>query len=208
MAFLNDCCEFDELTEELHVNLNGLDCMLEPKIEQFFRDECLLSDSQMLSHSYCFYEEVELVDHTFEKRAVAGFCVSSSNVATKLIPKATRNKINRKIPYEKQRDHYPAVMIGQLTVFDAYAGRGIGDELLDIIKFWIVNENQSVASRYLIVDAVNSEKVLEFYKRNGFMFAFPDEQLEREYVGAKADEELRTRFMLFDLMPVMKALRG
>lgn len=207
MGFL-DGCVFEDLTEELHEELVGLDCKLEPKIEQFFRDECVLSDGQMLSHTYCFYEEVELEDGTCEKRAVAGFCVSSSNVATKFIPKSTRNKINRKIPYEKQRDHYPAVMIGQLTMFDAYAGRGIGDELLDNIKWWIVTENQSVASRYLIVDAVNTQKVLDYYARNGFMFAFPDEQLEREYVGVADDEVLRTRFMLFDLMPVKRVLES
>lgn len=206
MGFLNDSCEFDELNEELHNELVGLDCKPEPKIEQFFRDECVLSDSQMLSHTYCFYEEVKNGD-TIEKHAVAGFCVSSSNVATKFIPKSTRNKINRKIPYEKQRDHYPAVMIGQLTVFDDYARQGLGDELLDIIKFWVVEETQSVASRYLIVDAVNTEKVLNYYTRNGFMFAFPDEKLEREYVGVKESEKLRTRFMLCDLMPIMKAIR-
>ena len=99
-------------------------------------------------------------------------------------------------------------MIGQLTMFDAYAGRGIGDELLDNIKWWIVTENQSVASRYLIVDAVNTQKVLDYYGRNGFMFAFPDEQLEREYVGVADDEVLRTRFMLFDLMPVKRVLES
>ena len=160
----------------------------------------------MLSHTYCFYEEVGLDNGAKEKRSVAGFCVSCSNVATKLISKVTRNRINRKIPYGKQRDHYPAVMIGQLTIFDGYSGRGLGDDLLDFIKYWLVVENQNVASRYVIVDAVNKPKVLDFYIRNGFSFAFPDINMEREYVGVSANENLRTRFMLCDLMPIRQAI--
>lgn len=205
MNFL-DKCHFDELTEELQRELLGIDCRRELKIERFFKEESLLSDSQMLSHTYCFYEKVDNEDGSAQKHAVAGFCVSCSNVATKLIPKSTRNKLNRKIPYGKQRDHYPAVMIGQLTVFDSYAGKGIGDELMEKIKWWLVVENQNIASRYIIVDAINKPQVLDFYFRNGFSFAFPDVNLEREYVGVQENEILRTRFMLFDLMPIRQAI--
>ncbi|MBQ8990373.1 MAG: hypothetical protein IJ067_11850 [Prevotella sp.] len=42
--------------------------------------------------------------------AVAAFCVINTDIAVDLIPKSTRNKLNRKIPYAKQRDHYPAVL--------------------------------------------------------------------------------------------------
>ena len=52
--------------------------------------------------------------------AVAAFCVINTDISVDLIPKSTRNKLNRKIPYAKQRDHYPAVLIGQIAVFDAF----------------------------------------------------------------------------------------
>jgi len=48
-------------------------------------------------------------------------CVINTDISVDLIPKSTRNKLNRKIPYAKQRDHYPAVLIGQIAVFDAFA---------------------------------------------------------------------------------------
>ena len=35
MAFLNECCEFDELTATLHGSLVGLDCKKEQKIQTF-----------------------------------------------------------------------------------------------------------------------------------------------------------------------------
>lgn len=140
------------------------------------------------------------------KEAVAGFCVSCSNVATKLIPKKTRNKINRKIPYEKQRDHYPAVMIGQLTMFDAYAGKGVGDSLMEFIKQWAWDLTQAIGARYLIVDAVNKPKVLEYYERNQFVYVFPDEETECEFMRLPEGEQPNTRFMLFDMMIMSNSL--
>lgn len=53
---------------------------------------------------------------------------------------------------------------------------------------------------------MNKPQVLDFYIRNGFSFAFPDVNLEREYVGVQENEILRTRFMLFDLMPIRQAI--
>lgn len=204
MGFLKDC-EFDEITEELHQLLTGFNCEQEPLIEKFFRDECVLHDGQMLSRTYCYYRKKKQDDKVV-REAVAGFCISCSNVATKLIPKATRNKINRKIPYEKQRDHYPAVMIGQLCVFDGYAKEHCGDDLMNNIKWMIADLARQIGARYLIVDAVNKPKVLEYYKRNGFLFVFPDVELECQYMNLPVGEEPRTRFMLFDLMPVFKEL--
>jgi len=54
-------------------------------------------------------------------QAVAAFCVINTDISVDLIPKSTRNKLNRKIPYAKQRDHYSAVLIGQIAVFDDFA---------------------------------------------------------------------------------------
>ena len=45
--------------------------------------------------------------------------------------KSVRNRINRSIPFSKQRTHYPAVKIGRLAVAEAYAHQGIGQAILD-----------------------------------------------------------------------------
>jgi hypothetical protein len=50
-----------------------------------------------MSKSYCFYKK-----DTME--AVAAFCVINTDISVDPIPKSTRNKLNRKIPYAKQRD--------------------------------------------------------------------------------------------------------
>ena len=195
---LNDC-HFSLLTKELHDQLTGFDCSREPDIEKFFREECVLNDSQLLSSTYCFY-----LPET--KEAVAGFCILCSDISTSAIPKKMRNKINRKIPYVKQRDQYPAILIGQLAVFDKFAAVHLGNELMEDIKAWLAGLVRNVGARYIIVDAVNDVHVLNYYLRNKFLFVFQEESDEREALELVEEEPLSTRSMLCDLKPTFDSL--
>lgn len=192
MGYLSDNCTFALLTEQLHSSLTGFDCQHEPAIQDFFKNEAILNAQELMSKSYCFYRK-----DTME--AVAAFCVISTDISVDLIPKSTRNKLNRKIPYAKQRDHYPAVLIGQIAVFDAFIKYHLGDELMNSIKWWLRNVANLVAARYLVVDAVNHPKVLEFYDRNQFWPVFKTEEDERKANELEDNQPLKTRFMIADL---------
>ena len=199
MGFLAEHCVMAPLTSSLRARLTGIACKHEPDIEHFFAEESVLNDSQMLSTTYCMY-----LQETSE--AVCAFCVSSSDVSVDLIPKRARNKINRRIPYVKQRDHYPAVLVGQLAVFDKFASLHLGDELMELIKLWIVTVANHIAARYIIVDAVNDSHVISYYERNGFSLVFTTEEVERQANEIDESENLKTRFMLSDLMPIRQKL--
>jgi len=192
MGFLSENCAFAPLTEKLHGMLKGFDCRREPAIQDFFRNEAILNAKELMSKSYCFYKKDTM-------QAVAAFCVINTDISVDLIPKSTRNKLNRKIPYAKQRDHYPAVLIGQIAVFDAFAEYHLGDELMDSIKWWLRNVANLIAARYVVVDAVNNEKVLQFYSRNQFWTVFKTEEDERKANELEDGQPLLTRFMISDL---------
>ena len=192
MGYLSDNCAFAQLTKELHGALKGFDCQREPAIQTFFRDEAIRNAEELMSKSYCFYKK-----DTME--AVATFCVISTDIAIDFIPKSTRNKLNRKIPYAKQRDHYPAVLIGQIAIFDNFTKYHAGNELMDSIKWWLRNVANHIAARYVVVDAVNHEKVLEYYIRNRFWPVFKTEDDERKANDLQDNDQLYTRFMISDL---------
>ena len=130
MGYLSENCAFAPLTEQLHGALTGFDCQREPAIQDFFRNEAIPNARELMSKSYCFYKKDTM-------QAVAAVCVINTDISVDLIPKSTRNKLNRNIPYAKQRDHYPAVLIGQIAVFDAFVKYHLGDELMDSIKWWL-----------------------------------------------------------------------
>lgn len=95
-----------------------------------------------------------------------------------------RNRINRQIPYNKHRAHYPAVKLGRLAVDKEYANQGIGRYVLDNLKYVFTHGNRT-GCRFLTVDALSS--ATGFYEHNGFNFF------------TETDKDDYTRLMYFDL---------
>ena len=104
------------------------------------------------------------------------------------------------IPHEKSLFSYPATLIGRLGVNRDFAGKGIGTELIDFIKLWLLERENRTACRFLTVDAYNNENTLKYYENNGFKYLFSTEQQEKHYIGMTEDKELKTRLMYFDLL--------
>ena len=114
-------------------------------------------------------------------------------------------RLNRHIPFSKQRSQYPAVLLAQLAVFDGFGGNDIGKEVVDFIKSWFINPLNKTGCRYLVVDAINTPKVLDFYRNNGFEYIFASDEEEMQYMSRsiKVDNGTvfrKTRLMVYDLM--------
>lgn len=112
---------------------------------------------------------------------------------------------------EKMLSRYPGVLIGRLAVSSSFAGQGIGSEILDFVKTWFASDENKTGCRLVIVDAKNQDEVLNFYRKNGFKFLFPQELDEDLYTKPPKDEQekeerrlhprkLKTRLMFFDLL--------
>ena len=187
-----------ELTEEVLQQCKGFTCKDED-ITEFFTQDYADYAYQLLGKSYCFVKP-----DTSE--IVCAFTVANSSVKVDSLPSNLRNKLNRKIPNAKRRPQYPAVLVGQLAVSDLFSGHHVGDELLDFIKSWFIDPLNKTGCRYVIVDAVNHQKVFEYYQRNGFKFLFSSDEEEWTFLHNKGQasttpiEPMKTRLMYFDLI--------
>ena len=85
---------------------------------------------------------------------LCAFSLASSALRTDTLPNNKRNKFNRPIPNSKRRSQYPAILIGQLCIFDGF-GHNIGDEMMDLIKTMVIDPENDNAARYIVVDAIN-----------------------------------------------------
>ena len=191
-------CDFMELTEEVLQQCKGFTCKDED-ITEFFAHDYADYAYQLLGKSYCFVKP-----ETSE--IICAFTVANSSVKVDSLPSNLRNKLNRKIPNAKRRPQYPAVLVGQLAVSDLFSGHHVGDELLDFIKSWFIDPLNKTGCRYVIVDAVNHQKVFEYYQRNGFKFLFSSDEEEWTFLHNKGLEQttpiepMKTRLMYFDLI--------
>ena len=131
---------------------------------------------------------------------VAAFTVSNASIRVDDLPNSRKKKLEHDIPHRKSCRNYPAVLIGRLGVDENFQSKHLGSEILTFLKYWFVEPNNKTGCRFLLVDAYNSERTIEFYQRNGFKLLFGTEQQEIEYRRLKDITSLPTRIMYFDLI--------
>lgn len=209
MGYLLDNCRFGRLTSEIINQCQPYTCSKNADIDSFFHDNT--PDNyrdywlEMMGTTHCFFTDEK--DNTTQPKMVCAFSLSNSSLRTDILPNNRRNRLNRSIPNAKRRFQYPAILIGELCVFDGFGhktfGYNIADEMMNLIKTIAIDPDNNSSSRYLIVDALNSPEVIEYYKRNGFEFLFASDEEELEHLrsGYSSDvQNCRTRLMFFDLV--------
>ena len=195
MDFLEKHCTLIVLSKELLDSCKVFDCG-NADLNDFFNNDSLDYAKALLGKTYAFTLDED------KTRIIAAFTVSNASLRTDDFPAPKRNRINRVIPNSKRTKSYPAVLIGRLGVNIDYRNKGIGCELMKIIKDWFTLGNKT-GCRFIVVDSYNEKAALAYYSKCGFNFLFEDEMLEKESHSVLPFEKLDTRAMFFDLIKVV-----
>jgi len=162
--------------------LTEFDCGMND-LNEFLREISMNYERELISKTFVFHDNSKI--HAY-------FSLSNDNLTDKG-NRSVWNKLSRKVDNAKRRKEYPAVKIGRLGVMNSTQSAGLGTEVLITIIGIVLFINRS-ACRFLIVDAYNNERTINFYKKNGFQFLVGDDD--------KHDE---TRIMFLDLRPFYDA---
>jgi len=101
-----------------------------------------------------------------DKSEVVGyFTISIKSLSTSGMSKTSIKKIDG---VSNNRACIHSFLIGQLGISDNYAEYKLGTLLLDDAFLKIEMAHDLVAGRYILIDAVNNEKVINFYRENDF----------------------------------------
>lgn len=181
------------ISSEISDELDQFNCD-DKHINKFFKKKAMDYSSQFLSRSFCFINKCNLDE------VICAYCLSNDSVNLTGLPLKIKKKFQNKFPRGKGLTSYPAIKIGRLGVRKNYSDGGahIGTQLLDYIKYKCLEYGVNSACRYLVVDSYNKDKILDFYKSNGFDFLM-DEEDEKRINGLDSRDKLETRFMVFDL---------
>jgi ribosomal protein S18 acetylase RimI-like enzyme len=126
-------------------------------MENFLHNKAITFEKKLRARTYLLIDTPLL--------QVAGyFSVAISILYASKIDKETLLKIGD-LPEVKD---IPCLLIGQLAKSDNFKNLKIGNELLDLAICKLEEANQIVGGRFILVDALNNEKVINFYKENGF----------------------------------------
>ena len=127
---------------------NELDsfCCGDEDLDDFFHQEACLYDGQLLGKTYFFATE-----RSGRNEIVCAFTLANDSIKAALIPNASRNKIQRKIPNSKRTRSYPAVLIGRLGVAKNFQGTndGIGSQAIGYIISWFLLPDNKTGCRFI-----------------------------------------------------------
>lgn len=195
MAFLSEQCKFYELTEEILSRCQPFSCG-NADLDDFFRNDATRYAHFLMGKTYCFRLNSD------PSKMVCALTVSNDSIRIYDLPRSRRDYMKSLTHHEKPLRRYPGVLIGRLGVNSEFAGKGIGSEALDFVKGWFFSSSNKTGCRFVIVDAVNEPRVIDFYQKNGFQPLFSTEEQEFSYTVGKKEIPFRldTRLMYYDLL--------
>lgn len=187
--FISSNCKLKEFTVELLKGSSGFSCG-ESDLDEFFQKDAETYRTTLMGKTYCFV----LKDN--ESEIVAAFTVANDSLRIDDLPNNRRKKMIKRT--SKHLKRYPGVLIGRLGGNAKYQGKGYGSEILEFIKYWFSDKENKTGCRFVIVDAINCEKVLNFYKNspNNFEFLFSSDAQELSYENVQLTciDKLKLRF--------------
>ena len=196
-----DGLRFAELTKELLDRSFCFSCG-DDDLDDFFNNEAVLYREKIMGKTYCLIEVLtpeETNQSGKEYRIIVAFTVANDSLRIYDLPNNRRKKLIKST--HKHLKRYPGVLIGRLGVNKDYCGKGYGSEILDYIKNWFSEPENKTGCRFVIVDALNSPRVLKFYSENKFSFLFSTDTKELDYEKVNVNQKKpNTRLMYFDLL--------
>lgn len=197
-TFQEENFEFYKLTQGLLDRSLNFSCG-DNDLDDFFANEALLYDEKLMGKTYCYVRKLEQVHQGKDLEIIAAYTVANDSLRIFDLPNSRKKKMLKQTD-GKHLKRYPGVLVGRLGVNKNYRRRGYGSEILKEIKRWFCDAENKTGCRFVIVDALNCDKVLDFYLKNGFQFLFSSDEQEASYEENDiSNKELATRLMFFDL---------
>ncbi|MDR3366464.1 MAG: GNAT family N-acetyltransferase [Prevotellaceae bacterium] len=193
MDFLDAFCTQFELNNAILAQCQPFSCG-DADLDDFFLNDADNYSRQMLGKSYCYRLDAD------PSVIVCAFTLANASVDVWHLPNSRKKKLAELIPHEKHLTSYPAYLACRLGVSIFFRGKGIGTNLMNNIKLWVMKPDTKGGCRFVSVDAYNNERTRRYYENNGFKYLFSTEQQEKDYLGMPPEKELKTRLMYYDLM--------
>lgn len=146
-------------TNQVKKLLKTFVCGINPDLQNFLHNKAITFEKNLRSCTYLYASNEN-------KSIIAYFTLAINYLET--------NKLESKIiqildGHTNKTNAIPCYLIGQLAICDEFRGKGIGNFLLtDALKI-TDNVQTKFGGRFVLIDSVNNNKVINFYKENSFV---------------------------------------
>jgi len=151
--------------------LKSFKCSLNKDIENFLYNKAITFEKKIRTRTYLLLNK-----NTLE---VAGYFSIAISV---LYANEVKEKILLEIGNLQEAKDIPCLLIGQIAKSDNYKDVKLGDTLMEYTIEKLEIANKIIGGRFILLDAIHNEKVIDYYKKFGF---FEIEHLDKEKENIK-----------------------
>lgn len=165
----------DELEEdkELKPFLSSFSCLQDEDIEYFLHYRAVEFEQLSKSRTYLVCDQDELETKNITELTIYGYISLALKILT--VPSEVSNRVRKeldgfraKIHGEQIRD-FPCYLIGQLSRNSNVSHDSLsGEMLIGFAKDVIATAVEAVGGRYMMIECKDSDKLVNFYKKNEF----------------------------------------
>ena len=138
--------------------LKTFSCAKNADVQDFLHNKAITFERNLRSCTYLYMND--------ESKSVSGyFSIGITYLLTNQLDKAVVKFLDG---YTDETIAIPCYLVGQLGKNDECKGK-IGDFLLDDALKIIDKSQDNLSGRFVLIDAVNDSKVLNFYEQNSFI---------------------------------------
>ena len=155
--------------------LSTFKCIKNPDLEEFLitPNKAIQSEKRAITRTYLY---LELQDR--DVIVVAYFTITLKALHTDGLSKSIIKKLDG---IDKNREIIPCYLIAQLGK-TTYCKYKIGQNILDDAIATIRESYQIIGGRFIILDSVNIQEVIEFYKNEPNSFVLLDQNSQKQNV--------------------------
>ena len=175
-AEFNNFCSRSKLMDFLGENstsqvkklLKTFTCNINLDLQNFLHNKAITFEKNLRSRTYLYIDNKN-------QNVIGYFTIAINYLETKNLDKSLVEYING---HTTPTNALPCYLIGQIAISDDYRNKKLGKFLLDDALEIIDDTQIKLGGRFITIDSVNDEKVLDFYRQNSFVEIQKDENLK------------------------------
>ena len=158
-------------TNQVKKLLKTFSCKINNDLQDFLHNKAITFERNLRSRTY-------LYANNENKGIVVYFTLAINYLETDKFKSEIIQILSGYASYIDKTNAIPCYLIGQLAISDEYRKQGIGNFLLtDALKI-ADNAQTSFGGRFVLIDSVNNDKVINFYEQNSFIAIENDKSLK------------------------------
>ena len=142
---------------QIKKKLKSFKCSINKDIEEFLHNKAITFEKKLRDRTYILLDK---------ETQIAGYFSIAISV---LYAKDIQNDILLEIGDLNTPKDIPCLLIGQIAKSDKFKDFKIGGYLMDLAIEQLEVVNKILGGRFILLDAINNDKVIKFYESFGFI---------------------------------------